>query len=393
MLPKRRLGRTGLEVSCLGLGAMGVISHYHEGRASAERVVHRALDLGINFIDTAASYFDSEEILGSALATGGRRDKVILATKSMMRRGSRAKAEIDQSFRRMRTDRIDLYQVHHVQYERELEQVLAPTGIVEQLLREKEAGRVRFIGVTSHHPGVLVKALETKIFDTVQFPFNPIESTTFAPVLQKAIELDLGTLAMKPLSGGRLSSIEAALRYCASHPIACTIAGCTTVEHVERDVAALAGGDLPLSDEDRRAVEQEISSLGDLFCRRCRYCEHTCKQGIPIADIFRCHDYLVLNQTYARDEYKKLPGHDRECKECGACEKICPYNLPVREMLKTAHGELDRKSWLSFASRILQATGTYDITRRAFFRLGGARFLPKHRYLHRKGIRHTGGQP
>ena len=385
-LEKRRLGRTELQVTCLGLGAMGVISHYHKDFRDSERVIHRALDLGINLIDTAACYFDSEQILGRALA--GRQQQVVLATKSMMRRGPRFRRELERSFKRLRTDHIHLYQLHHVQYPDELEAVMAPGGALELLQQEQRRGRVGHIGVTSHHPGVLVQALQTGHFDTVQFPFNAIEQQTFAPVLEAAAELDIGTIGMKPLSGGRLTSVEAALRFCASHPIACTLAGCTTVQHVERDVAALAHAPGEVSAADQAAMAEEMSALGDLFCRRCRYCEKECPGQIPISDIFRSHDYLVLNQSFARQEYRKLEHTDpARCRQCGACEQICPYDLPVRQMLDTAHLELRRKAWMDLASRVLHATGTYDIVQATFLRLGGARVLPEHRYLHKKGVR------
>ena len=402
-LPRRRLGRTGLQVSPLGLGAMGIISHYHPDAASGVQVVHRALDLGLNCIDTAASYFDSEEILGQALA--GRWDQVVLMTKTAMRRGRRCQEEIDRSFRRLNTEHIHLYQVYHVQYREELNSVLAPGGAVELLQREKERGRVGFIGITSHHPRVLAEALDTGAFDTVQLPYNPIEADTFRPIMEKARELDIGVLTMKPLAGGRLSSVEAALRFSVADPsVACTLAGCTTLDHVERDVAAVQGAtpldvagassrSLAEQGEDagsRSAMEalaKEMEQLGDLFCRRCRYCEKECPASIPISDIFRCHDYMVLNQAYAREEYRKLGDHQESCTECGACEAICPYHLPVREMLDTAHGELNRGRWIELATNLLQRTGGYDLVRGAYFRLLGARVLPRHRYLHRRDIK------
>ena len=380
-LERRRLGRTGLEVSCLGLGAMGVISHYHSDPRTAHRLVHRALDLGVDFIDTAASYFDSEEILGQALR--GRWDQVTVATKSNMRSARRFGQEFEQSFRRMRTDHIHLYQLHHVQYPHELERLMAPGGACDLLQKARDRGRIDFIGITSHHPGVLQDALKTGLFDTVQFPFNPIEAANFQAVMDTAVELDIGTLGMKALSGGRLTAVEAALRWVAAHDMQCILVGCTTLEQLERDVAALEG-DLALSDDDRAAMEEEINALGDLFCRRCRYCERVCREGIPISDVFRCHDYLVLNQNYARDEYAKLPIHADRCEECGACEKICPYELPVRDMLKTADSELSRSRWMDLAVRVLHRTHTYDIARRVFFRIRGAGALPQHKYLHRK---------
>jgi len=367
---------------------MGIISHHHPDAASGVRVVHRALDLGVNCIDTAASYFDSEEILGQALA--GRWAQVVLMTKTAMRAGRRCQEEIDRSFRRLRTDHIPLYQVHHVQYREELDRVLGKGGAVELLQREKARGRVGHIGITSHHPRVLGEALDTGAFDTVQLPYNPIEAATFSPIIEKAHELDIGVLTMKPLAGGRLSSVEAALRFSVADPsVACTLAGCTTLEHVERDVAAVQGA-APLDVAEREALGKEMEQLGDLFCRRCRYCEKECPSGIPISDIFRCHDYLVLNQAYAREEYRKLGDHRDSCVDCGSCEKICPYHLPVREMLDTAHGELDRGRWIELATNLLQRTGGYDLVRGAYFKLLGARVLPRHRYLHRKDLKRRG---
>ena len=385
-LQRRRLGRTDLEVSALGLGAMGIISHFHPDAASGIKVVHRAMDLGINCIDTAASYFDSEQNLGKALV--GRWDRVVLLTKTAMRRGKRCQDEIDRSFERLGTDHIHVFQVHHVQYREELDKVLGPGGAVELLQREKDRGRVGFIGITSHHPRVLSEALETGAFDTVQLPYNPIEAETFRPIMQKARELDVGVLTMKPLAGGRLTSVEAALRFSAGDPsVACTLAGCTTLEHVETDVAALAAGAAPIKERERAALAQEIEQLGDLFCRRCRYCEKECPAEIPISDIFRCHDYLVLNQTYAREEYHKLGKHQGRCLECGGCEKICPYHLPVRDMLDVAHDELNQGRWIDLVSRVLQRTGGYDLVRGAYFKLLGAKMLPQFRYLHRNDLK------
>jgi len=385
-MERRRLGRTELEVSRLGLGGMYVIDHYHRSRTDAVAMIHRALDLGVNLIDTASSYFDSEEVIGEALAD--RRDQVIVATKSYMRTDRGFRREFEASFRRLRTDWIDIYQLHHVQYAHELERITAPGGLLEQLRREQERGRIRHIGITSHHPGVLVEALRTGAFDTVQFPYSVIEASTFQPVMDTARELDIGTLGMKPLSGGRLTAVEACLRYSAAGGIDCTLAGCSTLQHVEQDVAAMSGT-LELTDEDRAVLEENVSKLSDLFCRRCRYCEKVCSAGIPIADVFRCHDYLVLNQNHARDEYGRLTQRADACENCGECEEICPYDLPVRDMLDLAHSELKRNRWMDAAVSLLHRTGTYDTIRRLYFRLRGPSALPEHRYLHQEDIRRS----
>ena len=386
-LPSTRLGRTELSVSRLGLGGMYLARYFHGSLDEAVRLIHRALDLGVDLIDTASSYFDSEEVIGRALS--GRRSDAIIASKSYVRTRRGFAAEFEASFRRLRTDWIDIYQLHHVQHAHEMEQVTAPGGPLELLEREKQRGRIRFIGITSHHPGVLAEALRTGRFDTVQFPYNVVEAEQFQPVLDVARELDIGTLGMKPLSGGRLAAVEACLRFSAAGGIDCTLAGCSRIEHVERDVAAMAGA-LDLSEEERLRMTEEVARLGDLFCRRCRYCEKVCSAGIPVADVFRCHDYLVLNQNHARDEYRRLRPKADACQDCGKCEEICPYDLPVRKMLDMAHGELHRGRVRDAAIRLLHATGAYSVARRAYFRVRGPTGLPEFEYLHEKGIRRSG---
>lgn len=371
-LPKRRLGRTGFMVSCIGLGGMGVISQSHENLESAVRIIHTALDRGVNFIDTARGYFDSEMIIGEALKE--RRNEVFIASKTYMRPAKRAEKEIEESFRTLGVKKIDLYQIHHVQYWNEFEQATAPGGVLEVLKSYQKQGLIDFIGVSSHNPAILPQILESGLFDTVQFPFSPVEREHHENIKDVVKRKDIGTIIMKPLAGGNIKSVETALHYLLSHDVSTIIPGCSTVEQVMEDTEAginFRG----ITDEEKQAIINEVMNLPDQFCRRCRYCEKQCPQGIPISDIFRCEDYLILNATYARDQYKSLDKYVTDCGNCGKCEIICPYKLPVREKMQKAHTRLTAGKLEDAVVKLVRKIGLYDFARNLYFKLGGK--IPK----------------
>ncbi len=368
-LQKRRLGRTELMVSEVGIGGLGIISKILPDREAGVRTVRHALDLGVNFIDTARGYFDAESVIGQALQ-GRDRDSVVLVSKSYLRTGALAYRDLESSLANLQVNHINMYQVHHVQYQSELEQVLAPNGAVDALEVARKEGLIDHIGITSHHTRVLARALETGRFDTVMLPFSPIERDGLREVYDVAKRHDVGIIAMKVLASGKLSSVEEAIQFVLAHDISLCVLGCTTCEHVERDIAAaVAFHQLsPEQVERLRGLQVEIN---DKFCRRCRLCELRCPIHIPIADIFRCEDYLVLNATYARNEYRALEKHVPDCIGCGECEVACPYNLSVNDDMQRAHRRLTKGALEDLAVNTLRKVGLYDIARKAYFALGG----------------------
>lgn len=368
LLPHRPLGRTGLMVSCVGLGGMGVISRTQKNVRDGVEVIITAIDSGINFIDTARGYFDSEQITGLALQE--RPGRAYVATKTYMRGARQAEEEIRKSLEALQLKKIDLMQVHHVQYEVEFEQVIGRGGAMEALRSYQKQGLIDFIGVSSHNPRILPQILESDIFDTVQFPFNPIETEHYEKVKDVVGRRNIGTIIMKPLAGGNLKSVDKALRFILGHPVSTVIPGCITPDQVRQCVQAGYGlGEM--TEEERAQLLEEARSLPERFCRRCRYCEGECSRQIPISDVFRCENYLIFSATYARDEYRGLSRHFNDCISCGKCEKICPYQLPVRQMLKRAHHRLTR-GWLEDAAvKVLRKAGLYDAARKIYFALGG----------------------
>ena len=332
----------------------------------AKAIVHTALDRGVNIIDTARSYSDSERAIGEAL--GERRCETYIATKSLGRTASKIERELRKSLEQLGVRRIDLYQCHHIQEYREFEQLVARGGAMEALESFRKEGVIDFIGVTSHNPDILPRVLESDLFDTVQFPFSVVEREHYEKIREVAARRNIGIIIMKPLAGGHLKSVEMALKYILSHDVSTVIPGCSTVEQVVLDTEVGIGFS-GMSDGDRRNIIDEASNLPDQFCRRCRYCEKVCSSGIPISDVFRCEGYLILTPPYAWDQYGKLRGSFRDCVDCGKCEDICPYNLPVRLMLARAHKRLTSGKLRFYAALLLQKMGLFDLVKKLCLRM------------------------
>ena len=364
-MQKRRLGRTNLMVSCIGLGGMGFMSKNYE-RDDFYRVINAALDEGVNFIDTARSYYDSENIIGQAIK--GRRKDCFLATKTFLRSANTVKKEIIASLKNLKVEKIDLYQVHHIQYDYELERVLAEDGALSALKEAKKEGKIDYIGFSSHNPKVAIKCIQTDEFDTAQIPFNLIEREYIDGILKAANEYDVGIIVMKPLAGGKLTNAELALRFILSYNISVVIPGCSAVEQVKTN--AEVGRDfIPLTEQEKEGVFKRLGNLEENFCRRCRYCEQACPIKLPIPDIFRCEEHLLYNATYARNEYRKFQNEFRKCIDCGECGRICPYKLPVRKMLKKANHRLTKGKIEDSTVNLLRRLNLYDWVRKIYFNL------------------------
>ncbi|WP_418792026.1 aldo/keto reductase [Phosphitispora sp. TUW77] len=327
----RRLGKTGLQVSVIGFGGIPIQRVSYN---QAAKVVEAAVAGGINFIDTARAYTDSESKLGDII--GDYRNKLIIATKSMARSKQDMIRDIDISLKELKTDFIDLYQLHNVKDEGSLEKVLAPGGALEALQDAKNCGKLRFIGVTGHIPDILVKAIRTGCFDTVQVPFNPVETAALDELLPLACEMNIGTIAMKPFAGGAFKNKAACLKFILNNGLTTTIPGMDEVSQVAENITA-GQADFILSGEEKNLLAEEMELLGRKFCRRCEYCQ-PCPRGIDIPTIFLLEAYWTRYglKKWAVERYQPMPAKISDCIDCGECEEKCPYSLPIREMLKEA---------------------------------------------------------
>ena len=326
----RVLGKTGLKISRMGFGGIPIQRIDAEG---TKVLMHKLMDAGVNYIDTARGYTVSEEYLGYALE--GIRDKFVIATKSMSRTKEAMARDIDISLKNLRTDYIDLYQVHNAA-PAQVEQVMAPGGALEALLEAKEAGKIGHIGITAHAIETFQMALELPWVETIMFPYNIVESQG-EQLIRKCTEKNIGFIVMKPLAGGAIEDATIALRYiCANPDVTVAIPGMAEISELEQNIAACSNT-APLSHEEKTKVLEIRSALGTQFCRRCNYCA-PCAAGISIPNVFLFEGYLSRYglEGWARDRYASIPKHASDCIGCGACESRCPYNLPIRDMMKRA---------------------------------------------------------
>lgn len=324
------LGKTGLKISKLGFGGIPIQKVDAE---TTRKLVESMIEKGINYIDTARGYTVSEGYLGEALE--GVRDKFVLATKSMSRSKEAMAKDIEISLGNLRTDYIDLYQVHNPSMH-QLEEVMSPGGALEALMEAREAGKIGHIGLTAHSVEVFEKAIELPWVETIMFPYNIVERQA-EDLIRKCAEKNIGFIVMKPLAGGAIEDATLALRFiCANPDVSVVIPGMFDVKEIEQNLASCENVS-PLSETEKEAIQKVREDLGNNFCRRCNYCV-PCTVGISIPNVFLFQGYLDRYglEGWARERYATLSVKASACVECGACEPRCPYNLPIREMLKDA---------------------------------------------------------
>jgi predicted aldo/keto reductase-like oxidoreductase len=340
VLQKRRLGRTELMVSVVGFGGLIIPRISHD---EAIQVIRRAIDFGVNLIDTAKSYGDSEEKVGAAIAD--KRENCIITSKSLSDNIDDLMADINLGLKRLNTDRIELYQLHNVSTSKKLEKTLMPNGLIDGLKQAKKEGKINFIGFSGHNKGIIAEAIKTNEFDFMEMPINVVDRNVWREVLPLALERDMGVIAMKPLAGGALTDISPemtslALRYAVQQNISSAVVGMRSLTEVESNVQAGLNYK-PLSESEERLLLDAANSLSKTFCRQCEYCL-PCDQDLDIPTIFILYKHYTRFGAHesASQRYASLKVKVDACIECGKCEERCPYELPIREMLKLAEENL-----------------------------------------------------
>ena len=327
-MKKIRLGATTLEISEIGFGGIPIIPLPREEAVS---VVKHCFDLGITFFDTANMYPTSEEKLGVALKSV--RNEVIIATKTAQRDAKGATDHLDLSLKQLQTDWIDVYQLHNVSNEEALNQVLAPQGAYEAVSKARDAGKIRFIGISSHSIATATEALKPGLFQTLQFPFNFIESDPADKLFPLASQNQMGIIGMKPLGGGILERADLCFRFLQQHRYVVPIPGIRAKKEAD-EIIELYRNVEPLSEADLKDIENIRSALGEKFCHRCEYCM-PCEQGVQISSVLM---FQAAAKRLSREGVKGWIGKAmqsvEQCIECGECEQKCPYHLPISDLLK-----------------------------------------------------------
>jgi aryl-alcohol dehydrogenase-like predicted oxidoreductase len=272
-IPKRKLGKTGVEVTMLGLGGEGILRTYgHEKEAHA--LINRALDLDINYFESARAYSGSEAYYGKALKE--RRKDIFLTSKSHARDKQGALMHLKETLRNMKTDHLDLWQVHDIRTEDDIEEIFGPGGALQAFVEAKEKGLTRFIGVTGHHdPRIVIKCIELFDFDTVLLPMNPAEpfyKSFLDEVIPIAQMKQMGIIGMKVYLRGLAAelpwsdTLEPFLHFALSQPVTTVVIGCDSIEQLEENVT-FAARFKPMPEKQMKTLMEKVKP----FARQLMY--------------------------------------------------------------------------------------------------------------------------
>jgi predicted aldo/keto reductase-like oxidoreductase len=266
ILPKRLLGKTGKEISILGLGGEGIL-RTHDEEEKAVPLIRRALDLGITYFESARAYASSESYYGMALQE--QREEIFLASKSHERTGDGALKHLEATLKNMKTDFLDLWMIHDVRSPKDVEQIFGPKGAAKAFEAAKRNKLVRFVGISGHrNPTILSRALDLFPFDVVLMPVNPAEPhywSFLGEVLPKALDKGMGILGMKTLSRGvsvkifGSETVEMFLRFAMTQTISAAVVGCETIEQLEMNVR-LAQSFQPMDQKDQNVLINKVKS-------------------------------------------------------------------------------------------------------------------------------------
>ena len=325
-MKKIRLGRTELMVGASSFGALPI---QRLSKPEAVKLLREAYELGMNYFDTAHGYTDSEEKIGMALSDV--RKDIIISTKSPAKDKKTLLEDIETSLERMKTDYIDLLQLHNPDTLPDSED---PDGLYGGLLEAKRQGMIRHIGITNHRQHIAKQAVESGLYETLQFPFSYLASEKDEALVKRCAEKNVGFICMKALSGGLITRSDAAYAYLAQFPNTLPIWGIQRESELDE---FLAYNDNPPQMTDALAafIEQERVSLAGDFCRGCGYCM-PCPAGIEINQCARMS--LLLRRSPAANwltpAWQEKMEKIEDCLHCGQCMKRCPYGLQTPDLLR-----------------------------------------------------------
>lgn len=328
----KHFGTTGLMLTPAGIGGLQFSKITHE---EVTTIITRARELGLNWIETAYGYFDSEEKIGQAV--GGNWSQWHIISKTGDREATPFRAHALESLQRLRTDHFDLYQFHGVDNADDWRRLHAPGMALDAARALQAEGVIRHLGVSTHSLELAMEMVETAWVESIQLPISFIHrEVEDSPLLARASERGVGILAMKPFGGGRLADGRLCLGYIFSLPGVFPVAGVEASWQVE-EMAALAENPPPLGTGDIARMETIQRELGVYFCRACRYCE-PCPQEIRIYAALYFPVYLKqmgVSRVLGNGEPAYLRAA-RTCTECGVCESRCPFQLHIRDGLKAS---------------------------------------------------------
>lgn len=328
------LGKTGITVNKNGFGALPI---QRITKDDAVKLAVKVFDAGITFFDTARLYTDSEEKLGEAFE--GMREKVYLATKTAAANAEEFWEQLNTSLHNLKTDYIDIYQFHNPPF---CPKPGDGTGLYEAMLEAKEQGKIRHIGITNHRIGVAEEAINSGLYETLQFPFCYLAGEADLALVEACREAGMGFIAMKALSGGLITNSAAAYAFEAQFQNVLPIWGVQREEELEEFISYIA--DPPkMTEEIKVLIENDRKELCGEFCRGCGYCM-PCPAGIEINNCARMS--LLLRRSpselqltpQVQEKMKKI----KDCLHCGKCKSKCPYGLDTPALLEKNYQDYKR---------------------------------------------------
>lgn len=322
---KFTLGKTGITTNKIAFGALPI---QRISKTDAVALLHRALDGGITYYDTARVYTDSEEKLGAAFE--GLRDRLFLATKTASTTPEGFWADLETSLRLLKTDHVDIYQFHNPAF---IPRPGDGTGLYECMLEAKRQGKILHIGITNHRIGLAQEIVASGLYETLQYPFSLLASPQDLKLAADAAEAGVGFVAMKALSGGLITNARAAAAFLREQPVL-PIWGVQRERELDEFLSYM--DELPVLDSALQAVvAADRAALSGDFCRGCGYCM-PCPQGIDIPTCARMSLLLRRAPTavnlgpVGQKMMEKIEG----CQNCGACKSKCPYGLDTPALLR-----------------------------------------------------------
>ena len=320
------LGKTGITVNKNGFGALPI---QRISREEAAVLLRKAYQNGITFFDTARFYTDSEEKIGHALS--GVREHIYIATKTMTTKVEEFWEQLHTSLDYLKTDYVDIYQFHNPSF---CPKPGDGTGLYEAMVEAKEKGMIRHIGITNHRLPVVTEAVESGLYEIIQYPVSYLSTEKEIEFVKCCRERDIGILAMKALSGGLITNAAAAYAFLAQFDHVLPIWGLQKEKELDEFLAF--DQDPPILDAQMaKAIEQDRRELNEDFCRGCGYCL-PCPAAIDIPMVARMSLLIrraptsIYINEHRQEEMKKVEG----CIHCDHCKNHCPYGLNTPELLE-----------------------------------------------------------
>ena len=328
------LGSTGICVNKNGFGALPV---QRVTKEDAVYLLRKAYDGGIRFFDTARAYSDSEEKLGAAFEK--MREKVFISTKTMAKDVEGFWKDLETSLSLLKTDYIDIYQFHNPSF---CPKPGDGTGLYEAMLEAKAQGKIRHIGITNHRLAVANEAIDSGLYETLQFPFCYLATEKDLELVKKCKEADMGFIAMKALSGGLINNSAAAYAFEAQYDNVLPIWGVQRRSELEEFISYIDNPPV-MNDEIKALIEHDRKELSGEFCRGCGYCM-PCPAGIEINNCARMSLMLRRAPSDAQltPEMQAKMKKIENCLHCNKCKSKCPYGLDTPTLLQKNYEDYKR---------------------------------------------------